>query len=101
MRYYCTHFDINYIAHALSLYYSLEKFAKPFTLYMFCMDDESYEKICAKNLENAKPVSYESLEENIPSLVDAKKNRTRVEYFYTCSPATCYFVSANCFKFAK
>lgn len=95
MRYYCTHFDINYIAHSLSLYHSLVTNGGDFTLFMFCMDDRSMDHLQKMNLSNAVLLSYTQLEAAIPGLAIAKSNRTHVEYFYTCSPASCYYVLQN------
>lgn len=92
MRYYCTHFDINYIAHALSLHESLIKYGGEFTLFMFCMDDNSYDHIVKLAPVNAILVTYRQLEEEVFGLSKAKVNRTHIEYFYTCSPAICYYI---------
>lgn len=92
MRYYCTHFDINYIGHALSLYESLSIYGESFKLFMFCMDDTSLNHLQTMNLSNATLISSLNLEAKIKGLAQAKANRSRVEYFYTCSPATCYYI---------
>ncbi len=91
-RYYCTHFDINYVGHSISLYNSLLANEKKFILYMFCMDDLSFNYLTKLNLSNARLISYLDLENEITRLNIAKSNRTRVEYFYTCSPAICYYL---------
>ena len=90
-RYYCTHFDINYISHAKSLYYSLELLGSPFKLFMFCMCDESYNHLEKLELKNVQLVHYNVLEKFNPRLLVAKANRSKVEYFYTCSPAVCFY----------
>lgn len=95
MRYYCTNFDINYIAHAKSLYNSLQLNNDSFTLFMFCMCDESYNHLEKLKLKNAVLVHFRDLENFIPELLIAKSNRTRVEYFYTCSSAICYYSLKN------
>ena len=92
LRYYCTHFDINYVGHSLSLYNSLKANENDFILYMFCMDDLSFDYLSKLELSNAKIISFLDLENEIPNLKIAKHNRTKVEYFYTCSPAICYFI---------
>lgn len=92
LRYYCTHFDINYVGHSLSLYNSLIANENNFILYMFCMDDLSFDYLSNLELSNAKIISFLDLENEIPNLKIAKLNRTKVEYFYTCSPAICYYL---------
>jgi hypothetical protein len=95
MRYYCTNFDINYVAHAKSLHHSLLLHGGEFTLLMFCMDDDSYKHLDELKLQNARLIHYNELEKFIPELLIAKANRTRVEYFYTCSSAISYFTLQN------
>ncbi len=95
MKYYCTHFDINYIGQSLSLYDSLVKHAGHFTLFMFCMDDTSFLQLEKSNLSNVIIIPYWKLEMDIQQLEMAKRNRNRVEYFYTCSPAICFYVLKN------
>ena len=93
MKYnFCTHFDINYIAHARSLHDSLVANCESFTLYMFCMCDESFHSLKKNNYPNVVLIHFSELESFVPELLIAKANRSMVEYFYTCSPATCYFV---------
>jgi hypothetical protein len=97
MRYYCTNFDINYVAHAKALHQSLLIHGGEFTLLMFCMDDESYTHLEALMLDKVKLVHFNELESFIPELLIAKSNRSRVEYFYTCSSAICFY-SLNNYK---
>lgn len=91
-RYFCTHFDINYMPHARCLHKSLTLVYPEAVLFMFCMDEQSYLTLKALNLTNVLLVPFIDLEESIPGLYTAKENRSRIEYFYTCSPATCYYV---------
>jgi len=56
------------------------------------MDFESYEKIVSFNLSNVEIVTFNELEQEIPDLLIAKGNRSKIEYYYTCSPAICYYV---------
>ena len=59
---------------------------------MFCMDADSCVHLGKQELNYAVLIPHEQLENAIPNLDCAKFNRSRVEYFYTCSPATCYYV---------
>jgi hypothetical protein len=95
MNFYCTHFDINYTGHARSLYDSLCRHEPSFRLFMFCMDEASMDHLSALQLEHATLISYKELEAFTPGLTEAKNNRSRVEYFYTCSPATCFYILKN------
>ncbi len=89
---FCTYFDKNYLPHVLSLYESLLKNVSKFTMYCFCMDDESYQFMQSKNAHSIIAVSFQQLEDHFPELLIAKSNRSRVEYYFTCTSAICCFV---------
>jgi hypothetical protein len=91
-RYFCTHFDINYLPHAKSLAESLITVSPASELFAFCMDDDSYEKLLNDRPKNVKLIHYSKLETQFPDLLKAKNNRSRIEYFYTCSPSICYYI---------
>lgn len=91
-RYFCTYFDSNYLPHARALHLSLIKHNPHAMLFMFCMDDNSFEQLNSLHLPQTTILSYKDLENGLPKLLEAKSNRTRVEYFYTCSAAICYYV---------
>lgn len=97
MKYsYCTLFDKNYLPHVLSLYDSLEKNASDFIIYCFCMDNESYSYLNSINRKAIRLISYQQLEIHYPELQIAQSNRSRVEYYFTCSSAVCSYVF-DCF----
>jgi len=95
-KYFCTHFDSNYLPHAKSLHSSLIKHLKDAVLFMFCMDNKSFLELSKLNLKSAILIHHDELESFFPQLINAKKNRDRVEYFYTCSPLICnYIIQTN------
>ena len=89
---FCTLFDKNYLPHVLSLHESLKKFAPDFTLYCLCMDEESYRYLKSVESDSMTPVSSGELENHYPELLTAKKNRSTVEYYFTCSSSVCSYV---------
>jgi len=89
---FCTHFDSNYLPHALTLASSLERNAKSYKLFMICMDDKSYKYLNDNPLNNVQIIHIKELEKKFPLLKIAKLNRNRIEYFFTCSPAVCNYV---------
>lgn len=91
-RYYCTHFDINYLPHFKALANSLKKVSPESEIFAFCMDDISYENLVSNKPQNVNLIHFSILERTFSQLLEAKKNRTKVEYFYTCSPAICNYV---------
>lgn len=89
---FCTHFDSNYLPHALTLASSLERNAKSYKLFMICMDDKSYKYLNDNPLNNVQILHIKELEKKFPLLKIAKLNRNRIEYFFTCSPAICNYL---------
>lgn len=87
MIHYCTSFNEAYLIRGVALYQSLERHsAQPFTLWVLCFDERSYQIIEQLNLSNFKPITLAILEADDPAMLVAKSNRTMVEYFFTCSP---------------
>ncbi|MFS8083536.1 MAG: hypothetical protein ACMG51_08800 [Ginsengibacter sp.] len=98
MKYnYCTLFDKNYLPHVLSLHDSLLDTVTDFTLYCLCMDEESHQYLQTMTSDSIIPISYHEIENHYPDLLIAKKNRSRVEYYFTCSSAICSYVF-DCFQ---
>ena len=98
MRHFCTYFDKNYICQALCLYESLEVESKgEFALWMLCLDDTAYDIISKLKLQYAYPVNHQDFCNLIPRQKIAQSNRSRIEYYYTCTPAFIQYV----FKMAK
>ena len=93
MRYFCTLFDKNYLLNFFALNESLEKTLGEFKIYAFCMDDLSY-SILKNNINHAsiEPVSLEKLSLCFPELVEIKKSRSIVEFYFTCSPFICAYL---------
>ncbi|MEO7717541.1 MAG: glycosyl transferase [Capsulimonas sp.] len=86
MRYYCTYFDRRYLIRGLALYRSLKRHAEPFTLWVLCFDDETFDALTKMALPEVHPVRLSDFESHYPELKAAKSDRTIVEYYFTCSP---------------
>lgn len=84
---FCTYFDRNYMAMGLTLYRSLLEHATPFTLWVLCFDEVAYDILVRLGLENLRPVSLREFEAGDEALLGAKRDRSRVEYFFTCTPS--------------
>lgn len=81
---FCTLFDSNYLDKGITLYKSLAKVTPEYRLYVFAFDDKCYEILKAEAYPGLIPVSLEEFE--TPELLKVKKERTRAEYCWTCSP---------------
>lgn len=88
----CTLFDNNYLTRVLALHSSLIKHCASFRLYALCMDETSYKTLCDRKLRGIVPIALQELEKNDDELMQAKGNRTRIEYYFTCTPSLPLFV---------
>ena len=86
MNIYCTLFDSNYLDKGLALYHSLCRVEKEFRLYVFTFDDRSRDILRAEAFKNMVVVPLEEFE--TPALLKVKKERSRAEYCWTCTPWT-------------
>jgi len=64
----------------------------PLTLYALCFDNEAYTILGELELEDVVPISLEEFERGDNELLQAKKNRSKVEYYFTCTPSLLLFV---------
>lgn len=92
MYYFCTYFDQNYLPRGLALHRSLRKHCPEFKLWVLCMDQTTYEVLEKLNLPGVHPLSLEEFERNDELLLSAKQNRSRIEYFFTCTPSLSLFI---------
>ncbi len=83
---FCTYFDQNYLVRGLTLYHSLKAQTDSFVLWTLCLDDFTYRLLKKLNLPHLRPVALAELEVSDPALFQAKASRSRVEYYFTCSP---------------
>ena len=74
-KYFCTHFNINYISFAKALACSLEVNYSDGIIFMICMDLESFEEMIKFNAKNTIIIHHESVENFIPDILFAKSNR--------------------------
>ena len=94
MPVFCTLFDSYYLDKGLTLYQSLEENAKEFKLYIFCFDDKSCEILQEMNLDHAVIIHHTRIETE--ELLKLKKERSKAEYCWTCTPVIIEYVLKNC-----
>lgn len=95
MRHYCTLFDINYLPNFLALYESLISTSEEIKIHAFCMDEQSADylsKYPGVKKETIICVSLNQLIAHFPELRKIKKERSLVEFYFTCSSFICSFV---------
>ena len=87
MRHYCTYFDRHYLVRGLALYRSLKRHAEPLVLWVLCFDDFSFEVLTRLALPDLRPIAQAEFERGDDALLAAKAVRSKVEYYFTCSPS--------------
>jgi len=94
-RHFVTHCDHRYLPKALALHASLKRHHNSFILWVVCTSDEAEDHVRVLSDETIRPIPLHRIEETYPQLLQAKTNRSIVEYYYTISPAVCRFVLEN------
>lgn len=95
MFYFCTYFDSNYLIKGLALYRSLVRHAQPFRLWVLCFDETAYEILQKLALPEVTLISLRDFEEGDEELLQAKGNRSRIEYYFTCTPSLPLYILRN------
>lgn len=95
MRYFCTYFDENYLPRGLALYASLARVAGPFRLWVLCLSTECFDALTKLALPNMVPVPMDALQRGDDALLAAKASRSRIEYYFTCTPSLLRYVLRN------
>lgn len=85
-RHYCTYFDHRYLPLGLALRASLERVGGEFTLWVLAFDLETATFLEAAALPSLRVVRMAQLEAFDPGLKATESTRSRVEYYFTCSP---------------
>ena len=87
---YCTLFDKNYLDKGLVLIESFRKYNDSGRIYILAMDDICYDILCSIGAEGIIPVKLADFETD--DLLEAKKNRSRGEYCWTCASNFIFYV---------
>lgn len=85
MNHFCTLFDSNYTSRGLALIESLKKTDEDCKIYVFAFDENIFEILIKLSLPNIVIISLEEFEDK--ELLSVKKNRSKGEYCWTCTPS--------------
>lgn len=91
-RHFCTYFDGNYLHRGLALYSSLQRSCRPFVLWILCFDRQTYEIVETLRLPEVRLIGGEEFVSKDPELRLAQGNRSRVEFYWTCTPCLPLFI---------
>ena len=92
MYHFCTYFDHHYLLRGLALYQSLKRYCPSFQLWVLCMDGACHEVLSQLDLPDVRLIPLEDFERGDEELLKAKKNRSLLEYYFTCTPSLPLFI---------
>ena len=92
MRWFTTYFNKNYLIRGLALYDSLMRHSLDAQLSIVCLDGETHRSLERMDLPRLRLFTLEDLEQYEPLLLEARRNRSLLEYFYTLSPVISLFM---------
>ncbi len=95
MHHFCTYFDARYLPRGLALFQSLMRHCPSFTLWVLCMDTESSDILSHMALPNIRLIPLADFEQHDEPLRTAKKNRSQLEYYWTCTPSLLFHILKN------
>lgn len=91
-RIYCTCFDRNYLSRGLALYHSLQRHAPGAPLWVLCLDQICHDILTRLALPDLRPVLLAEFEAADPEVASTRPDRSRIEYYFTCTPAWLVYV---------
>lgn len=94
-RYFCTYFDSHYLTRGLSLYLSLRAHCPSFQLWVLCMDTSTLDCLEQLDLPEVIPVPLEEMESYDSQLLALKGTRSKIEYYFTCTPSLPLYILRN------
>lgn len=86
MIYFCTYFDENYLSRFLALNKSLSRFNFSYTFYILALDKTVINFFKKNKFKQIRVINHVDLENEFKELVEAKKNRSTIEYYFTLTP---------------
>jgi hypothetical protein len=94
-RHFCTYFDGRYLPTALALVDSLRNHCGDFRLWALCLDDAAHAALQALAIAEVSPIRLADFEQGDGGLAAAKRNRSTIEYYFTCTPSLPLFILRN------
>jgi hypothetical protein len=83
---FCSHFDHHYAVRALVMVDSLKSLGVPFRIWVLCLTEECQQILNLIKCPEIHLTSLDQLEKDYPELINAKKDRSLAEYYFTLSP---------------
>jgi putative methyltransferase (TIGR04325 family) len=85
-RHYCTYFDHRYFSQGMVMIQSLKKYQPEAQVTVLCLSDLCQEWLRNFSEEGIQTMTLEDLQRSWPELVPARKSRSLIEFYFTCTP---------------
>jgi hypothetical protein len=92
MHGYCTYFDSGYLSRGLALIESLRLHGDYSPVYVLALDEGVEKYFTEHALDNVHVLAEGELEASEPRLANLKVERSRMEYYFTCTPLLIRYV---------
>lgn len=83
---YCTYFDSGYLARGLTLIESLRAHGDSSDVLILALDEQVKAFFDAEKIPGVRAIEVSELEASTPELLPLKTTRSRMEYYFTCTP---------------
>lgn len=83
---YCTYFDKGYLSRGLALIDSLRQNGDNADVYVLALDQETQDFLDASGLPGVHTLNITDIEVSEPTLLPLRSLRSRMEYYFTCTP---------------
>ncbi|WP_223694618.1 hypothetical protein [Leifsonia poae] len=89
---YCSYFDSGYLSRGLALIDSLRRHGDDADVWVLCLDDAAKAYLDELGDPTIHTVTAADLEAVNPGLAEVKPDRSRMEYYFTCTPLLMRYV---------
>src|SRR5437868_3188599 len=91
-RHFCTYFDHRYLPRGLALTESLRRHCPDFRLWVLCLSRECHDILTQLALPELRLIDLAEFARGDDALLQAKQNRSLIEYYFTCTPSLPLYV---------
>ena len=91
---FCSYFDFNYLTRFLALKKSLDLYSLKYKYFVLALDNET-EVFLKKNFPEINTIKLSNIEKQFTILNRLKKERSRIEYYFTLSPFIPIYIKQN------
>lgn len=89
---YCSYFDSGYLSRGLALIESLRTHGDNAPVYVLALDDTVQNYFTEHAIDNVFVLRVSDIEQAEPQLVQVREERSRMEYYFTCTPLLIRYV---------